>query len=331
MSTRRVFTVLLALILTSAACSFSGETTLVPTLASVATTLPASPTAFPAPAQTMVSIPALSALPPTLTSGAPGLTLDQLKNAKYHGIAYNKDFQLSDGKYEPTTDVTSPDYYFAALGDKVAFGDLNGDGVPDAAVTIVENGGGSGAFVSVVAMLNQGGQPVYTGALLLDDRPMLNNIAIQDGKIVVDAVIHGTNDPMCCPGFVVTETYGLTKSGLALLRFDSKTPSGVERTIRIDSPTPATQVGGAVEVKGRVSIAPFENTLNYKLYDPAGNVLAQGPVMVQSPDVGQPGTFDASIPLSAVSPGLDFRLEIADLSAANGYIQAMDSVELLKQ
>ena len=41
----------------------------------------------------------------------------------------------------------------------IAFGDLNGDGAADAAVIIATNSSGSGTFVALVAVLNDGGSP----------------------------------------------------------------------------------------------------------------------------------------------------------------------------
>jgi hypothetical protein len=45
--------------------------------------------------------------------------------------------------------------------------------------------------------------------------------------------------------------------------------------------------------------------------------------------MGTPGTFDASIDISMVPAGTTIRLKITDLSAADGSILAMDSVELM--
>ncbi len=101
-------------------------------------------------------------------------------------------------RIKDTTDVSSPNYMSVNLASQMAFGDLNGDGAGDAAVLLAENYGGSGVFVSVIAMLNQNGQPVQAASELIDDRPIINGLSIQNGQIFLDATVHGPNDPGCC-------------------------------------------------------------------------------------------------------------------------------------
>jgi hypothetical protein len=74
-----------------------------------------------------------------------------------------------------------------------------------------------------------------------------------------------------------------------------------------------------------VTIAPFENNLSYRVYDEQGNELAAGPIMVDAPDFGAPGTFTATLDLAAFPPGRLF-IEIADLSAADGSVLALATV-----
>ena len=119
-----------------------------------------------------------------------------------------------------------------------------------------------------------------------------------------------------------------TKSGLEMTHFVSKTSDGTERSINIESPASGTQVSGSVQVKGKMSIAPFENNLAYRIYDASGNELAAGPFMVNADTMGGPGTFDNVIDLSTIPAGLVVRLELQDLSMADGSTLAMDLVEL---
>ncbi len=278
---------------------------------------PATPTPLPTPTAAPSPVPTATALPV--------LTVEQLMNFQYHTPQYDKTVTLKDGNY---TAGSGTDYFSVVMQANVAFGDLNGDGLPDAAVLLAENGGGSGVFVSLLAMINQGGQPLQSGAVLIDDRPRVDSLAIQDGKIVLGALIHGPNDPMASPTLAVTETYTLAQDGLALVRFTSQTSDGQERSITIQSPAPGAQVGGTVQVKGEMPIAPFENTLAYSLYDAAGKELAKGPFAVQSNGAGGPATFDAAVSLPSLPSGTVVRLELSDLSAADGSPLAIDSVEL---
>jgi hypothetical protein len=76
------------------------------------------------------------------------LTVAQLQNATYSGI-YDEPVTLVDGQYEgePFTPDSASRPVVSYLGE--AFGDLDGDGVEDAAVFLVENSGGTGDFVYV--------------------------------------------------------------------------------------------------------------------------------------------------------------------------------------
>ena len=103
----------------------------------------------------------------------------------------------------------------------MAFGDLNGDGSADAAVLLAENYGGSGVFVSLLAILNVGGHPVQAAAHMVDDRPKIRGLHIEGREIVLNADIHGPGDPSCCAAFAVSQVYGLSKSDLELRRLSS--------------------------------------------------------------------------------------------------------------
>ena len=87
------------------------------------------------------------------------------------------------------------------------------------------------------------------------------------------------------------------------------------------------ETNGSIQLKGNVTLSPFENTLVYRIYDDQWSVLAEGPLQVVSEVLGGPGTFDTTIDLSALSPGT-VRLELLDLSAEDGSMLAMDSIAL---
>ena len=325
-----IFSLLLALAMLASACS-PAKMEIAPTLPPVPTAVPTqvptipAPTASIPPAPTAIPTQIPTSLPPTQVTSA--LTIDVLKNAEYKLPQSNKTVKLAGGSFKAGSGA---DYVDANLLDKVAFGDLNGDGRPDAVVLLAENAGGSGTFISAVVILDENGQPVQSGSALIGDRVKITSLTIQpDRKIVLTGTIHGPNDPMCCPTFQVTETYQLSKSGLELVRLTSQTPLGKERAINIESPANAAQVSDSVEVKGNVSISPFENNLVYRIYDGTGKKWAEGPIQVKSAEMGGPGTFDTTIDISNIPAGLLIRLEILDLSVADGSTLAMDSVELL--
>jgi hypothetical protein len=305
MFTRRILIPLFTLVLASVACSVG--------------TTPATPTTIASPEV----VPA-TAIPATDTPTVPALTLEQLKNAEVKitgvsGTEPTRTVKLIDGRFESNSDHASADYVNVSMGQQVGYGDLNGDGVQDAAIIIGENYGGTGDFVSVVAMLNQDGQPVFAGSAGVDDRPKINSLSIQDGEILLDALIHGPNDPGCCAAQPVTKSFRLWSGKLTLTRQTSKIPDGTERIIKIDSPTPGSEVSGPFTLNGSVTIAPFENTLAYSVFaEGSPDPIAQSAIMVTAAEMGGPGTF--TLPLDFTGKGIkgNLRIEISDISAADG-------------
>jgi hypothetical protein len=262
------------------------------------------------------------------------LTLDQVKNAEY-AIDLGESmpsFTLVDGTYESGTDASQPGYFQATMSDKVAFGDLNGDGLGDAAVSIGISMGGTGVFEYVIAMLNQDGQPVQTGYYYVDDRARIDAMTIRDQRIVADAMVHGPNDPMCCPTLAVQASLQLPLDAGPLLWLAHQTSEivpGAFREITITSPEPGISVDKNFTITGDVTIAPFENNLVYHVYDMSLNELAVGALMVDAPDMGAPGTFELNLDLSSTDYSGPIFVTISDLSPADGAILAMDLISLI--
>jgi len=88
-----------------------------------------------------------------------------------------------------------------------AAGDIDSDGVPDAAVVLATTTGGSGTFLDLALVLNEDGQPVNAATLFLGDRVPVDRIRIVEGEIQVDLTMHGPADPMCCPSREVTRRF----------------------------------------------------------------------------------------------------------------------------
>jgi len=294
---------------------------------------PSAPVPIVAPAATGTTVIPTPAVLPTATAvpvtpTPTGLTAEMVKNAQYtlNAASSPATVQLKDGVYESGSGA---DYVSVHMGDPMAFADLNAEGMTDAVAVVGENYGGSGDFYYLVVYLNQDGKPQYYAAKPIDDRPKINAVYILKRQILLDALVHGPQDGMCCPSFPVQRIYQLSKIGLDWIRQNSRTPDGKERVITIESPANDDQVSGSMQVKGTTSVAPFENNLTYKIFDPTGKQLASGPFSVSSDGLGGPGTFDNPIDLSAIPAGLLIRFELSDVSAADGSILAMDSVELL--
>ncbi len=255
----------------------------------------------------------------------------RVRNAPYQlGIPDSlRVVQLTDGVYESGT-PGGADYVSVSVLNFVANGDLNGDGTEEVTALVAENYGGSGTFVFLAVYADVEGTLTFLTSLIVDDRPQVNAMSIDNGDVYLDVVVHGMDDPMCCPTFRTARQYRLFPNNqLDIVDLTTFTPDGDPRTITIEAPPSGSDVYGAVQVRGSVTIAPFENNLEYHILDLAGVELSIGAVSVDSPGLGAPGTFDTVIKLGNILSGAVVRLEVRDVSAADGSTLAMDSIELV--
>jgi len=190
--------------------------------------------------------------------------------------------------------------------------------------------GGSGTFVSLIAMVASDSGFTQAPALLVDDRPLINTLTLDGNTIILDASIHGVNDPAASPSMKVVEQYRLLQGNLTLVKFDSTIGDAV-RSITIDAPVSSQEVSGTLVVKGSMPIAPFENTLKYTIYDESGAVLDEGAFMVTAADMGAPATFENPLTLPVVTAGTVLRIELKEVSMADGSTLCMNSVEIVVQ
>jgi heat shock protein HslJ len=164
------------------------------------------------------TVPAAAETEAGVTSTSGQLSADQLLNATYTGV-YDEPVTLTDGIYQGAPLVEGgaarPTVVMAPSG--VAHGDLDGDGVWDAAVLLAENSGGSGVFTYVAAQLNQEGQPAPAGAVLLGDRVQVRGMVIGSQQVYVDYVTQGPDEPLCCGTLLVTSVLELQDGALALV------------------------------------------------------------------------------------------------------------------
>jgi hypothetical protein len=256
--------------------------------------------------------------------------VQEIRNAPYQlGAADTLQMvQLTEGNFEQGT-PGSDGFMSIFVTDFVALGDLNGDGTEEAAALISENYGGTGVFVFLAVYSRMDDSWTFQTSTIVDDRPQLQALSIEDNQIFLDAVIHGMDDPMCCPTLRTTRHYRFIDNQLDMIDYTTFTPDGKPRTITIESPTDGADVFTSVPIRGSVAIAPFENNLVYRIFDISGIELSAGAITVTAPDLGAPGTFEAILPLGGVLSGSIIRLEVQDLSAADGSLLAMDSVELV--
>jgi len=154
----------------------------------------------------------LSACVAVSTPGATqAISKEALRNATYSGI-YDTPVTLTDGQLKQV--IEGQPFTLEYVDNQELYGDLDGDGVQDAVVFLIERGGGSGAFTYVAAQLNRGGQPVDAGAVRIEDRIGVKSAAIQDGKVVMEIITQGPGDVACCSSHKSPRTYSLENGKL---------------------------------------------------------------------------------------------------------------------
>jgi spore germination protein GerM len=80
--------------------------------------------------------------------------------------------------------------------DTPFYGDLNGDGIDDAAFTLFYTAGGSGIFYYVVAAMNIDDKAIGTNAILLGDRIAPQNTLIENQIILANYADRKPGEPM---------------------------------------------------------------------------------------------------------------------------------------
>ncbi len=331
---RKLFFTAIAVVLALSACNLPSTLTPVPptfppTQPPVATTPPAptNTSPVPLPPTSTVSVPNA----PTATTGSglptqtnpPGtsLTIDMLKNANYHAPYFNREIKLTNGVFSEGNPTT----FSARILDMIAFGDMTGDGKPEAAVIMAESGGGSGVFESLIIMEYKNGAPFQTGEAMLGDRVHVNSIDISQGVAHVDLIVPGPGDPLCCPSLPAKQNYWLFGTKLTLMRMTT-TVSDTERMIVINQPAHWSTVNNPFTVSGSETVLPFESTLSYKILLTDGTKVNEGSFTVTPFGSGASFTHDFNLSSAGITDWVI--VQITDKSAADGSIIAMNSVIL---
>ena len=143
-------------------------------------------------------------------AAATALTREQLGNLSYPSeLGPNGRVQLKDGVFEAQESDDPTAHLIVRLTDHVAEGDLNGDGRSDAAVILESDSGGSGSFMDLAAVLNTPNGPEPVAVTDLGDRTEIRRMAFEDGKVQIELIGHGPDDPVCCPTQVQQREYRL--------------------------------------------------------------------------------------------------------------------------
>ncbi len=287
--------------------------------------------------------PSITPLPPTQTPGGPSATppptfavpmtetptpggainLDLLKNFTYEAVRPGLKITLKDGVYEG-------DQVHSTLIEPVAFGNLVGEGGPDAAVVLATNTGGSGTFYDLVAVIDNNGTPEQAGYAYFGDRQLIKNLQIVAGRIVLDYITQGSKDALCCPSEHRLRTYVVHNGALRLASEQVLDSSATEATmvphvIEIDQPVDGDTYASPLQVRGRISQVPPDRKLAYSVNDfLSGYLLMEGDVTVVG-EPGQPGTFAFELSPGPVTPGI---IILAIVDVENGKLLGRSVVDL---
>ena len=266
-------------------------------------------------------VPTPTANPPT---EMPGLTIEFIKNSIVNAPEMQRSIQLTDGKF--SENMADGSTLMVYLNENVAFGDINNDGIDDAAFLIVESMGGTGIFYSITSFISGSQGFTQTNSRFIDDRAVIHSLMIDNSEVILNANVHAINDPMVNPTVTMTKTYRYFNDGLSLWRQTTLMSDGTIRSINIDTPMENEEVSGSVTITGTMPIAPFENNLQIQFIGQNGMANYIGSFMVDAEEMGQPATFNVTMPISSFPSGAMVKIQLMEVSMADGSPMLIDSV-----
>jgi hypothetical protein len=140
---------------------------------------------------------------------------DSLKNLTYESeFPRGRKAQLMDGLYHEQAAPGSVAQLVIRLSDCITIGDLNGDGLNDAAVVLISNPGGSGTFYHLAAVFNRDGAFEHAASVFLGDRIQIKSVSIESGVILVNMASRRPGDPMTDVMLDVHKKYKLDSHNL---------------------------------------------------------------------------------------------------------------------
>jgi len=148
----------------------------------------------------------------------PTPTLEQIKSATVVGV-FDQAVTLADGVYEgaPAEPGAASRPRLVLWQPTFQTGDVDGEMGSEAIVLLSSTGGGSGEFVYVAVFGVRDGALANLGTAPVGDRTRLQNLWLERGKVVMDVIEAGPNDPACCPTQVTRKTFGMDGGALKQL------------------------------------------------------------------------------------------------------------------
>ena len=144
------------------------------------------------------------------------LTWQALRNATYPASVAPRGAPLRDGVFEAEAAPGSASRIVVRLADVGAFGDLDGAAGPEAVVVLTSSGGGSGTFIEIAAVREDGGTARPVSTALLGDRVLVREVRIESRQILVRMRVRGATDPFTLRTREISRRYTLDGDELTL-------------------------------------------------------------------------------------------------------------------
>ena len=125
----------------------------------------------------------------------------------------NATFNIEDENITLKNGVNDTGTTETSLSNTLAYSDVNGDGKNDAAVILIQSGGGSGTFVYLAAYIS--GNVNYKGseAIFIGDRVAPKSLSINKGVITLTYLDRKADEPMAAEPTVLTTKNFVYKAG----------------------------------------------------------------------------------------------------------------------
>ena len=199
------------------------------------------------------------------------LTWQSLLNATYATSVTPRGAALHDGTFEAEAAPGSASKVIVRLADIAAFGDLDGNLAPDAAVVLVSSGGGSGTFVELAAVRNEHGAANPLPTVLLGDRILVREVRIESRRILVRLRVRGATDPFSLRTLEISRHYALDGNSLILLDESEAEVQSTPAENYVYLPVRLDIVAGSSRSVGG-SLAPGQ-IASYVIHGRAGEIL----------------------------------------------------------
>jgi hypothetical protein len=199
----------------------------------------------------------LAGLPLWARATRPALSREVLGELAYQGLHEDEGpVQLRGGRWTGASAARGIGRPTAALVPYLlARGDLDGDGREDVVVFLETSSGGSGSFLHMAAVLDRPEGPRPLPAEAIGDRAEVEGLEVINGQVVLDAVVSGPDDALCCPSLRVRRVYAAAEDGLREIasrtrgRLHVRELDGTRwRLVRLDAATPVP-AGAGIELR----------------------------------------------------------------------------------